>query len=38
LWLSAAVEVIVERCKPPRFAEATGTFGQILAAPNAQHT
>ena len=32
-----AGEVIVERCKPLRFAEATGTFGQVFAALNAQH-
>lgn len=32
-----AGEVIVERCKPLRFAEATGTFGQLFAALNAQH-
>ena len=32
-----AVEVIVERCKPLRFAEATGTFAQVFAGLNAQH-
>lgn len=32
-----AAEVIVERCKPLRFAEATGTFANIFAALNAQH-
>jgi uncharacterized oxidoreductase len=32
-----AGEVIVERCKPLRFAEATGSFGQVFAALNAQH-
>ncbi len=32
-----AVEVIVERCKPLRFAEANGTFAQVFAGLNAQH-
>ena len=32
-----AGEVIVERCKPLRFAEATGNFSQVFAALNAQH-
>jgi len=32
-----ATEVIVERCKPLRYAEATGTFGQVFATLNAQH-
>jgi len=32
-----AVEVIVERCKPLRHAEATGTFANIFAALNARH-
>ena len=32
-----AGEVIVERCKPLRFAEATGSFNQVFAALNAQH-
>jgi len=32
-----AGEVIVERCKPLRFAEATGTLSQVFAALNAQH-
>lgn len=32
-----AVEIIVERCKPLRFAEATGTFAQVFAGLNAQH-
>jgi len=32
-----AAEVIVERCKPLRYAEAAGTFGQVFAALNAQH-
>jgi len=30
-------EVIVERCKPLRFAEANGTFAQVFAGLNAQH-
>lgn len=30
-------EVIVERCKPLRHAEANGTFGQVFAGLNAQH-
>lgn len=34
---SEAGEVIVERCKPLRFAEATGTLSQVFAALNAQH-
>ena len=32
-----AAEVIVERCKPLRYAEATGTFANVFAALNAQH-
>lgn len=32
-----APEVIVERCKPLRFAEARGSFAQVFAALNAQH-
>lgn len=32
-----AAEVIVERCKPLRYAEASGTFAQVFAALNAQH-
>ena len=32
-----ATEVIVERCKPLRFAEATGSFAQVFARLNAQH-
>lgn len=30
-------EVIVERCKPLRYAEASGTFAQVFAGLNAQH-
>ncbi|MDX3806021.1 SDR family oxidoreductase [Bosea thiooxidans] len=33
-----AAEVIVERCKPLRYAEASGTFAQVFAALNAQHS
>lgn len=32
-----AAEVIVERCKPLRFAEATGSFAQVFAGLNVQH-
>ena len=32
-----AAEIIVERCKPLRFAEATGSFAQVFAGLNAQH-
>lgn len=32
-----AAEVIVERCKPLRYAEATGNFANVFAALNAQH-
>lgn len=32
-----ADEVIVERCKPLRYAEASGTFAQVFAGLNAQH-
>ena len=32
-----ADEVIVERCKPLRYAEANGTFAQVFAGLNAQH-
>ena len=32
-----ANEVIVERCKPLRHAEANGQFAQVFAALNAQH-
>lgn len=32
-----ANEVIVERCKPLRYAEASGTFAQVFAGLNAQH-
>ncbi|MGX1742878.1 SDR family oxidoreductase [Bosea sp. NPDC055353] len=32
-----AAEVIVERCKPLRFAEATGSFNQVFTTLNAQH-
>lgn len=32
-----AAEIIVERCKPLRFAEANGNFAQIFAGLNAQH-
>ncbi|MGO4175223.1 SDR family oxidoreductase [Bosea sp. TAF32] len=32
-----AAEVIVERCKPLRYAEATGSFDRVFAALNAQH-
>ncbi|TAJ26954.1 SDR family oxidoreductase [Bosea sp. (in: a-proteobacteria)] len=34
---AGATEVIVERCKPLRFAEADGTFAQVFAGLNARH-